>query len=172
MTMRENEPKDVGAIDLVRSTNLTTLLGSIHWACVMPVSHKGSGTHSYATTGLPAMLLMIVYGAGMPCPMLLNFVPIWLGFVLYRRIRADPKQNSRFRGWFFRNSFFWQLAEPVFFLALGYVLYQFDKPLGNFVMMLFLSISTVLAIESVSMAERLRKIRDAQVEMEYLASKR
>ncbi len=170
--MKENEPKDVGAIDYKRGTDMTILFGSIHWACVGPPFHKGSGTHAYATTGPPALLLMIVYAAAAPCPIMLYYIPIWLGFVLYRRIRAHPKQISRFRGWFVRDGFWWQLAEPVFFLALGYLLYQFDEPLGNFVMTLFLSMTAVIVIESVSMAERLRRIRDAQAEMEYLLSRR
>jgi hypothetical protein len=165
----DEKPQDVKPMNLREGTDVLYFGCNIYNAIGWMVFHTGSGKAAYAVTGPCAFVVMLLPSGA--CPAILFFIPIWLGFAIYRRVRADPKEHSNYPGWFslVKNERLGKVSEPFFYLMMGYIISAFDVAAGNIVMALCFTTSVVYVIEATSMARRVQRMKDAQAEMEHLA---
>src|SRR5271155_5379044 len=62
-----------------------------------PIIHSGFGTRAQAPY-LWTLVMMVLYVGYARCPQLIPFIPIWLLFVIWRRITTDRYQHTGYRG--------------------------------------------------------------------------
>ena len=69
-----------------------------HAMCFFPLLHSHFGRRGIGAYGCFAAIAMILYAALVPCPTMLVYMKVWLGFVVWRRLTLDPVQHSMYPG--------------------------------------------------------------------------
>ncbi len=164
------EPQMPKPMDVI---NVVFGVAMMHATCFTPPLRKRPGTRAYAIYGPLALMLMYGYAGFAECPELLPYIPVWLFFVVYRRIFANRQWISNFQGlsigtgWVGHNTA--RLCESMFLFALGVFLSTISVALGNFVAAGALS-TFIVHVTELQAAESLRRrMRDSQYDMQYQA---
>lgn len=164
------EPSMPQPVDIV---NIVFGIAMTHATCFTPLLRKRPGTRAYAIYGPLALMMMYGYAGFGQAPQLLLYIPVWLFFVIYRRVFANRVWISSFQGlsigtgWFGHNTA--RLLESILLFALGVFLYPTNEGLGNFVAAGALSTFIVHMTELQAADSLRRRMHDAQCDMRYQA---
>lgn len=154
------------------STNLVLGAAAVLAICVTPLTHSGQGRRAYATYGPFSFMLMYGYAGFANCPAMIRFVPVWLGFLVYRRLKSERGQHSVYQGTFWPAAFFLSdryalLVEPFVLYAFGLYVREINPPLGRFVMYAAHGTFVMYVAECVRRREVQRRLDDAEADMAH-----
>ncbi len=161
-------------VTVAQGLNMAYIAATVHAACIMPWLRSRPGTHAYANTGPLALIAMVFYAAFANCPEMLDYIPIWLVAVIFRRITSDRTQHSRYYGvplltrWFACGPVTAMKMEVIVMLA-AVLLLPISEPLGLFFLAETISLTVILVIEGGAQALRRRRMHDASIEHEATA---
>jgi hypothetical protein len=82
---------------------IATFFADVATASIRPFTRYREGTRGMGTAGFWAMVSIPVYAGLAEAPDMLAYWHLWLAMAIYRRITADPAQDTRFQGfaWMF-----------------------------------------------------------------------
>jgi len=168
-----------------------TLAGSFNAAFIIMYAHalgmlvflrKDFGREGLGLAGLLTVFLILLWGCQTASFPMLVFLLVWFAAVLCQRVnqfinwQRGIRVHSRYSGFPFvsKRLFPWvsdlnaRGVDGFICLAVGGLLFQFDKPLGLFVAF---GVFSILFVEGMSVETTKRKLQamhDAEIEMQYL----
>jgi hypothetical protein len=174
-----NQPHDPNNNDMTpqQAANIMFWVMRIVGACFWSLIRCDQGIYWGTAITFPALILMILYAAVTESEAVFCYIVVWLCFCIYRRAKADPRQQSGFAGTNyitiripgFRTEKRSRMLEPFLLFFLGWVIYQFSQSLGVGFFAGGFATAWVTVAENAVMAVRLRKVHDARIEMETLS---
>lgn len=162
------ETKPLDLFDMVYN------LALVYAGVVLPVIRSGFGVKAPA----PFVYTFILLWAFAMCyPPFLLYIPVWLGFVAYRRITLDKRAHTRYRGhpWmscllpFVNSEFKGRVVEPWLVMAFGVYLKTYSADLAGFFIGSGIALYVVLLVEQAAIDARRRALHDAQLEAQEWA---
>lgn len=181
MSQQLHEPGD--GLTLAGSFNGAYSLATAHALSFTVFLRTSFGREGIGLHGLVTMLMILGYGCAMQCLAMFPFFACWFLAVACQRFRQwiDDRRgvivHSRYNGYpWLSKRLFPRMSElnakgvdAFICLAVGGAIAQFDKPFGWFVMAGFLSIMFTEGMNVEATKRRLRAMRDAEIEQQYLA---
>jgi hypothetical protein len=160
------------------------LFAQIHSTCITPFIRADFGTEALGLNGFLAFVLLL-FTIGIAPEFQIYFF-LWLFAVICQRIRTARRErsgqigHSRYNGWPWLAMKFprvksektAKLLEPFLCLASGAFISMFSPPVGAFVMAGFVSLSTVLGIELMTIRAQLRRFADSEIEQRLFVERR
>jgi hypothetical protein len=172
---QQQQQQREGFFSLIPARNvffLVSNLADIVALTVKPVIRYGGGSRSVGKPGLYTLLGMIAYAGTMESPELLFYVKAWVIFVLYRRVRCDPRQHTGFQGWpvltdwIIKNDKFAFAAEPFLVYLAGMYLEPICEPMARLLMWASFALAFEFFVNTSLARRRKEAAHNAVVEME------
>jgi hypothetical protein len=161
----ENDP-----LNLKQAVNVTYLVSSVVELAFLPFYRGHMGTHSL-NLGLFTYIFILFYGGlGRAMWIATDYLPVWLAAAAWRRLTADRRQHSRYRGriWLFRRyERLGRYAEVALLYAMGGL---FEHPPSRMFFRMGAAASLIVTYVDRFTAERRALQRhDAEIEMDQYA---
>lgn len=177
----KNAKDEIKPHSMSDSFNLILMVIGAHRLCILPFIRRDFGPEAFGIPGLMAAGFILAYGSLARAPAMMNFLWVWLAFLLMQRIRTAVKLrrgwvvHSRYQGtpWlamkFVKNEKRAKGFEVLICLAAGVALMPVSEQVGGFVMLGGLSLLFYMGIENSLIRARTRRMRDAMIEQQFIA---
>src|ERR1700731_68668 len=153
-----------------------------HATTVSVFLRRGFGSEALGANGVAAGIIILVYGGLTNAPEMITFLWVWLAAVIFQRIysfgqrRNGDVVHSRYSGWpevgmrFTKSErLARELIEPLVCIVVGAVVWPLSGPLGRFILLGSVSLLISLGLDQQAMRNRMRAMRDAEIEQRYLS---
>lgn len=168
--------------------NMQAGVNLLHWlfngqaACIAPFLRQGMGVNYPGADGLVGLVMILAYGSVTGDRWMLTYFWGWLIAIILRRIESFRLQrrgevlHSRYTGtplvlkfrFIKRETTAKNIVEPMLCVVIGALLCPVSEALGQFVMLGAISLMGQRAIESQVNINRVRKMRDLEIEQRML----
>lgn len=175
--------RDTGKPDSAYAFGLVYLFCQAHRMCLTVFMRRNFGTHAHEPHSIVAFVgLLFMAGA---YPFFRLYAVAWVVVLIGQRIQSYRLRLKGRDGHSAYSGYPWlamrwpgvktekaaREAEPFLCLLMGLVLLTLYPPLGAFVMAGFVSFSGCILIDWMVERQRLRAMRDAEIEMRYYAER-
>lgn len=175
--------RDTGKVDNAYAFGLIYLLLNAHRMCLAVFMRRNFGTHAHEPHSLVAMVgLLLLAGA---YPVFRLYLAAWFIVLMGQRIQSYRLRLKGRDGHSAYSGYPWlamrlpgvktekgaREAEPFLCVLMGAVLLTIYPPLGAFVLAGFVSFGGCMLIDRMIDRQRLRAMKDSEIEMRYYAEK-
>jgi hypothetical protein len=152
--------------------------------CLTPFLRRGFGTEAFGANAVVALVIILLYAAQTHDPVMIWFLWAWVAAVIVQRVetfqlvRKGRIEHSRYAGYpvlalkmpFVKNEVVAKnCVEPLVCVVFGIVLCTVSESMGRFVMFGFVSLLVQRGMESRVNMNRVRRLRDAEIEQRYVS---
>jgi hypothetical protein len=157
-------PHDEQKLTVAQSINSWYAIGIIVSTAFTPFLRAHFGYAVFAWTGPICLVGLIFYGGLARIPFILNvYIPAWLLMVIVRRITADKRETSDYRGrlMFIPNQTVGRIIEIAIMSGIGYFFQNWAKGMSHFAYAGAMSLGLVFVLERMAQAAKIRQMEDA-----------
>jgi hypothetical protein len=154
-------------IDMRTGFNIWIFIVDAWCAGLWPFTRCHMGTRGMGTAGFWAMLFIPIYAGLAEAPDLLAYWHLWLAMAIYRRITADPVQDTRFQGfvwmfnWCTKSEMTARLLEAASMPLIGGILSTFSEDIGRFLTLAIFPLSFRYLVDALTIAKREEAVANA-----------
>jgi len=169
--MAQTQPQQKPPLTYAEQLNVAGNMARIHSAMATMPLRTDQGTHANNKAHW-TLLMMLVHASYIP--VVKYYIPVWIGLLVYRQIKANRSENSTFEGFQYPLSRYVhdrtaRVLEVVILAAVGLGVRVISPDLGTMIASTALSSAVALVVRIENIKAIKRQDRDARAQMAYRA---